>query len=567
MEEENVERKNMNLSPEEVLKKVKSYFNKDRKKIFIITLITGIIVHFLLLSSLITSQDGLMHILHYSAGGYEASLGRWGIDFFDSIRNDIAIPFITTLISITILGFVNNLIIDLFEIKNDIFKILTILVFVSAPGLAMTLLYTYTADVYFWSMFLSVFTVYSFYKIKNKKVGYILGVISFILMLSTYQSYIGITIGLIIMLNIKKLINEKNSSLSVLKDLITKAIILILSAVCYYVITVILLKIWNLEMTSYGGLNTLTVVSMLTSIITSVKDAYLGFIKYFFADGIILNRTWNRDICYITFFVISFVSAIILFIKKVKEEMKDDKNSKVSIEFILRWCFIILLCLLLPVFLNIVLLIAPGNEIYYLTSTQMVLIFTFIFMILELLNLDNKKILVDLINWGIIIITFVIVFTYILSIIVTYQTIEITYNQAKSISTRILMRIEEVPGYRKDMNYLFAGVIDDVNSPKTLDIYNYALTNSLRSSLFHGTYWGQESTWKNFMNVYTGVHINFCTDYEYYTIINSDEFKEMDIFPGENSVKMINDVMVVKFTDTPDMPPLSDNLLEHGISY
>ena len=69
------------------------------------------------------------------------------------------------------------------------------------------------------------------------------------------------------------------------------------------------------------------------------------------------------------------------------------------------------------------------------------------------------------------------------------------------------------------------------------------------------------------MNTYTGVNINFCSDYEYYLIINSEEFKQMDIFPGENSVKMINDVMVVKFIDNPVFPPLSDELVENGISY
>jgi len=89
-------------SPEEMLEIFKKYFNKDRKYIFILSIIFGIITHFVLLSNLILSQDGLLNGIHYTAGGYEATLGRWGIDIFDSLRNNIAFPFITTLISIVI---------------------------------------------------------------------------------------------------------------------------------------------------------------------------------------------------------------------------------------------------------------------------------------------------------------------------------------------------------------------------------------------------------------------------------------------------------------------------------
>ncbi len=204
------------LGPEEVLEKVKQYFNKERRFIFIFTFILGILTHFLLLSKTILSQDGLWHIFHYTSGTYEATLGRWGIDFFDSLRNDIALPFITTLISIIIMGFINILIIETLEIKSKVSKIISAITVVVSPSLCMTLLYAYTADVYYYACFLSVFTVYAFYRIRNKKLGTILGIISFIITLSTYQSYMGITVGLILMISIKTLLTEKNLLLKLL---------------------------------------------------------------------------------------------------------------------------------------------------------------------------------------------------------------------------------------------------------------------------------------------------------------------------------------------------------------
>lgn len=247
--------KKMIQSPEEVWESFKTYFNQDRRFIFLLTIIAGIITHFVLISNLILSQDGLLNGIHYTAGGYEATLGRWGIDLFDSLRNNIAFPFVTTLISIIILGATNVLIVDLLEIKGKIAKVFTTLCLVVSPSLCMTLLYAYTADVYFYSMFFAVFTVYSLYKIKNKKIGFLLGMISFVLMLSTYQSYMGITVGFILMLAIKRLLTEKGSSVKVLKDILLKAVILVVYVIAYYVATRIILRINHLTMSSYGGLN------------------------------------------------------------------------------------------------------------------------------------------------------------------------------------------------------------------------------------------------------------------------------------------------------------------------
>lgn len=545
-------------TPEEILEIIKHYFNQQRRFIFFITLILGTITHFLLISNLIVSQDGLLNGVHYTAGGYETSLGRWGIDFFDSLRNNIALPFITTLVSIVIMGFINLLLIDLLEIKSRIFQIFTILSVVVSPSLCMTLLYSYTADAYLFAMFFSIFTVYSFYKIPNKKIGTILGILSFILMLATYQSYMGMTIGLIVMLSIKRLCSKENSTFEVIKDIFTKAIWIILAAFLYFAITKILLYINGLTMSTYKGTNQISFATVFGSFLPSIQNAYLAFFKYFFADGIILNRAWRREQLFLVVFILGVVIYLALFVKALKTK----NNSK---EVWSRFGVATILILVLPLALNIVILFAPGNEIYYLIATQMILIIPFILTLFEMLT--EKTLLEILINWGIVFVISVIMITYFLSIVVTYQTIDMMYYQAKTVANRMIERMEQYPGYRSGMNKLFAGVIDDVNFPKTLDIYNLAVTNGMRSSLFHATYWGQEKTWKNFMNVFCGIPIEFCKDYEYYTIITSDEFKQMDIFPGENSVKIIDDVMVIKFTENPALPPMSEEMKQRGISY
>ena len=544
-------------SPEYVLEKIKTYFTKERKNIFILTFILGLITHFLLLTNLIMSQDGLFMGIHYTAGSYETSLGRWGIDAIDSIRQNIALPFITTLISIVIMCFINILIIELLEIKSKFFKLFTILSVVASPGLCMTLLYVYTADAYLLAMLFSVISAYSLYKIKSKKIGILLSIVCFILTLSIYQSYMGITVGLILIVSVKNLLSQKNKVLDTLKDVALKAIIIISSAILYFFLTKLIHAIYKIKMAGYGGLNQISLFSILTTLLPSIKTVYISFLKYFFADGIILNRSWKRDKMYLIFFGLFALSMLVLFIKGIKNK----ENRK---DFLKNYILSCLIIVLLPIAFNLVIILAPGNDIYYLTSTQMMLMFPFLFVIFELI--DEKNNINNLLNWGISIISSVILFTYVLCCIVTYQTLELSYNQAKSIANRVLDKMELYEEYNPEMPVMFAGVVADSNFVKTLDLYDFAINNSLRSSIFHGTYQGHQNTWRNFYDIFLGHHFYFCEDYQYYHIVNSGEFKEMRVFPEKNSVRIIDGVMVVKFTDEPELPPWSQTMMEHGIT-
>ena len=116
----------------------------------------------------------------------------------------------------------------------------------------MTLLYVYTADVYLFAMLFSVLSVYALYKIKPQKLAIIISIISFILTLSTYQSYIGITVGLILMVSVKRLLSQENTAVETVKEIIFRAVIIVISALLYLVLTKIILAMNNIEMSTYG---------------------------------------------------------------------------------------------------------------------------------------------------------------------------------------------------------------------------------------------------------------------------------------------------------------------------
>ena len=155
------------FTPEKTLDKFLEWFNFEKRLAFIIAFLVGIITNVVLLSIMITSPDGLWNSIIYSAGGYEITLGRWGITFFDSLRDNISILTITTIYSILIIAVTNIFLVDFFELKAKISIIITSAIMGVSPCLAMTSLYGYTADCYCFAFLFAVLSAWTIFK-KNR---------------------------------------------------------------------------------------------------------------------------------------------------------------------------------------------------------------------------------------------------------------------------------------------------------------------------------------------------------------------------------------------------------------
>ena len=96
-------------------------------------------------------------------------------------------------------------IVDILDLKSKVSIIFTSQAIVLTPTLVATLLYIYTAFAYCANFLISTLVIWFLYKFKHKKLGIIISVLCFMFSLSVYQSYIGISIGLCIMISILEL--------------------------------------------------------------------------------------------------------------------------------------------------------------------------------------------------------------------------------------------------------------------------------------------------------------------------------------------------------------------------
>jgi hypothetical protein len=431
------------------------------------------------------------------------------------------------------------LIIDLFDFKSKVSSIFTALSLVLTPTLVVTLLYIYTAFAYCFNLLISTCVIWLLYKYKHKKIGFLLSALCFMFSLSIYQGYVGVTVGLCMMISILDLLRNKDIK-EVFKNIGKTILVVIIGGILYLGMTKIVLMVSNLEASNYNNANNISVSGIFAGLGNSLIQTYKDFGSFFFGNNIVVNANYMRGLIYGVFFImfaIGFLTAII----GIKEENKKIKIVKIAL--------VVLFVLLLPVGLNVIDIIASESTMYALTSVQMILVIPFAFAIFELLN---KLILV---KWMAIISCFGVMWTYYLADNTSYAALKLTYNQAYSSTMRVLDRIENTPGYTSDMPILLGGIIGNNNYPRTSSLYAYTVGSIVNNTAFHGPYGSAMGTWTKFLKIFFGLDVRMCTAEEYHKIVTGDIYiNEMECFPAESSIRIMNGIVVVKLDEEPYLP-------------
>lgn len=538
---EKIKEKVKKLNPDKVFEIFLEKFDTNKRIAFFTVLIIGIITHITMITEMIMSQDGLWNsIQYYRPGNWELTLGRWGIALIERFNFFMAIPTVCTISCILCMAVVAVLLIDIFQLKSKISIIFTSSILVLTPTFTATIIYIYTALAYCANFLIATLIVWFIYRFKYKKIGYVLATLCFTLVISIYQSYVGVTFGLCIMITILELIKNEKKLKEIFIQLVKIAIIVLIGAILYFIITKILVVKYNLNFANYKNFNdNLSVNMIIGNLGNAIKSAYKDFFEFFLGDSIVHNSNYRRELFYGAFFIASTIITIIA-ISSIKEKEKSKK--------IIRCILTCLFVFVIPLALNSVDLIIVNYKTYALTSPQMILIVPFIFAIFEYVD---KGILL---KWIAIISCLYALVTYYIAINTTYAAMKLSYNQAYSTTVRILDRIETTEGYRKDLPILFGGIIGNDNYPRRSTLYNYTIGSITINPVFHDTYHGAAGTWVKFIQIFFGLNLDLCNEQEYYSIVKSEEYKQMGCFPEENSVKIINSIVVVKFYDEVKLP-------------
>lgn len=520
------------------IEKFEQWFTKNRRLAFFSALFIGFVTHYWFLTNLFMSPDGIVCSVVYSASNWETSIGRWGIDLIDSIRQDKAVSSVSSVLSLFLAASGCVLLTDVLEFKKRVSVILTSAAIMVSPALTLTLLYQYCSDAYLCAFFLAALSVFCVQRIKNNFAAVTLSAVCLCGSLSLYQNYIGVMTGTCLMIIIKNILKESFSTADLVKDGLKKLAAILAGGVLYYGMTRLICAVKGIAPSSYNGADAISPLMILSSLGRSSVGAIKKIKHFFLHDTYVFNLNWHRDRMFFLFFAVLILCMAGLVIEKkiYKDKMRI---------FLLAVCLI-----LLPLGINAVFLIAPDSDLYALTSMQLMLVFPFLFFLME--ELDVKKGI--LIKWSGLAISAAILFTYYMAANYSYSYLELSYNQARAVADKIVDRMQTTEGYEREMPCMIAGILNDEYFPRDRAYRGYTICNIVEGPVFHGSYAGGMESWRKFCLIYQGENLKFCDPLQYEEIVKSKEFKEMNVFPAKNSVKVINGVIVAKLTDDAPMP-------------
>ncbi len=507
-----------NFTIDNLCKRFFSWFNKDRKVIFFVTFIVGLLVHFELYSKELLAYDGYWHYGSFLAKGWEISLGRFLIPFTDLFRGSIVVSILTTVLSLIAISFASIYLNETLNIKKGYLKVLVSILLVVTPTISLTLMYPYTATGYSMALLFSILSIYFLSKPKNIK-NILLTIICITATLGFYQAYLCVITVLFLMVYIFKIIENHKVSF---KNFFIDLGIILLGMIIYYICLNIIVTILNLTISDYSNGSSILSLDTIKNIFTSIKNTYITFYNFYFTDNIFNNLGWYRQILNSVLFVMIFINFITIIIQN-----KIYKN-------IGKLIILCIMILIFPIFACSIELIAQSRNINLLMASALYLPIVVLLKQMEVLKFTKLNNIFCIFSF---LICSILLWTYILSNNATYVATNLYNKQMYSVGNNIVEKLQENDEITDDTPIAIVGKLN-------FSIQNDELLNLTNFDVSDVNMW----TWQIFLQDNLGLGRNICTFDDVSFLYQSQEFLDMPIYPDENCIKVIDGIAVVKLS-------------------
>lgn len=520
-----------------LINKFKQYIKENKNlliEVFAFTFGFGLIAHGYAFFNANFNHDSLYGMIgDYEYNIFMLQIGRFIRPIWARIRGNIALPTLIGFISLFFVSCSNYLIVRLLKIKNKVLIALSCGILITNYTVALTYAtYIHDADIYAISLFLSVLSVYIFTN-RDIKFNYIIGVIIFVISLGIYQSFLQVTIYLLMILAIERLINNEKTSKVVVDNLLT-LLCIVISIVIYYAIYLLTLKVFNVPLgDSYNSL-------------PGIEGYFdLGSLAYIFEQMFKSEKMWlfgkNAHHWWMILGInlLCIVLIVYSFIKTIIERKTIKTNVVVSV----------VIMLLMPIGVCSMCVISRGL-IHDIMTYSYFLFYIFVFKMYEMAFDDKETNFAIYTKYG----TYLCICALLMSNLVysneVYIEKELMEQTTLSTMTRVIDRMEQTEGYKMgETPVMMVGVpaISKLSHTRTGFMNTGEGTNVAFTITYQGLY-------EKYFNDYLAYPINLVDDetvYHYY--FNTDGYlKDMPCFPKAGSVQFYNDMLVVKIADYGD---------------
>ena len=505
---------------------------------FFSALLFSLLVHGYGFSNKMLNEDSIFYL--QNSMQYLYQLGRWFLLFLQFIRGFHVIPWVIGVFAILYLSLGTTLLVSVLEVKNKAHCVLISFLIVAFPAWANQFMYDFLADAYPAAMLLAVFAIYLTKKYRH---GYLAGALSLMFSLALYQSFLSFAIGLSLIALIRYVLEERRDVPRIALYAGRYLLCGILGLLFYMVSVRVSLFITGGTLFTYQGMDNLGQIP-LGELPQLIVGSYDTFFRSFYrsSPGVV-------DWLYVSTFLFALYALVFLLLVYLSVRILFDGRRYKQGATLLT---LALCALALPLGLNITEITAPGGELHTLSTNAYVLVVVLLFVFLDIYQNRKKqggKRPQFPLRCLILLVTLLISGNYMLQSGSFYFVQHMQYESTMAFYNRLLLRIEDTPGYEPGMPVAIIGTepFPDMGFSDALDRERWQIVGfgGYRPII------GLGAQYKNilFFQNYLGVQLTPATAEQIERILASQEFLDMPLYPRHGSVAVIGDVLVVKLNE------------------
>lgn len=488
------------------------------------------LIHLYAFSRLMVSHDSLAEFYAgaelsngYTGIRWKIALGRFVVPVYQKLfRGTVAAPWLIGLLSILFLALSVYVVVRIFDIQRKLPIFLTAAILVCNPAIFMTAAtFIHDLDADMLALLLSTMSVWCWKE--NKPIFWIIGALCVSLCMGIYASYLSVAIVLVIFVSILRLLQCEQALDVMIQGL--KAIAMILAGLgLYALMTYAVCRVTGVALIE-GDYNSITGVlsqSTRNELLPRIAEGYKSVAKslYYtlFGHGNSINAAS----------VIAVVGGLFLLINRT---IRGKMSSAVLTFFLIA---------LLPVAMDLS-MIAGSGYVHDLMRCAFMLAYLLVLLLAEPVLYAARRI--KKVGAALLVLCIgMVCWQYAVQANQIYLKKDFENRFTTSLMTRIMTQVEQREDYvQGETTLLFAGNLNDQIKERgeLIQYWNYTGVGS-------NTPIQSWKLYEPYLEYMMGIEVVYCDGEKRWELVTSQEVKDMPVYPQEGSIRMIDDVLVIK---------------------
>lgn len=513
---------------------IRNRISKEVKLAFVGTFFIALLIHLYHFTNTLPNHDS---ILQYYADQNMIGSGRWALSLACGLSSYFDLPWVIGLFSCFFIGLTCALITALLQLRNPVLILLSGGLLASSPAITETFFFLFTADGYMIAMFLGALGVYFSRIEEHRPLFWILSSLCICISCGIYQAYVSFALVLAVCYLMHELFLNRWEKKRFYSWILRQICIFAGALVVYYLIWQLSMKISGISASNYQGIDkvgTISVQLLTGGAVRAVKSVLKYFLQWnIFKFG--LTPYIFLNLLFALAFMIGLISAV--------------KHSHILSR---PWAFFLLILCLIAIIPFACMWHFTSDSVNYraMMLQSLILLFLFTGLNFETWTGSPSK------NAAALLLCAVIVNNGLMANIgyfYLHYSYERTYAEGLEMSARYhslqtgreINRIAVLGSRHSDVKHY--GIDPETGLPTPISSIQIISEDLLEESMLFDSFHIPE-----FLKMTFGMDLEYVPRTEREQIFNLPEVQAMNCWPLDNSMAVIDDILVIKLSDSWD---------------